>query len=536
MTLDGFLGFLGLVVAIYALLSIVNKYRLRLHGLWLWIPSLATVAGVIYLLLFDLIGVPCNANWCAPFLLATENGLTANKLAFVVVLVWLAYIAGLSRLRYVRTRQLPLLSSLVDRLVSEKRFPELVDFLEPHTSLISRCASRQLPLQRLSDRLRWHGNPFFALSPPEADEPTKWEWAKQTVSDRCIRALKPLLAWLPEKSKREEAALGILRVLHTNERLVEFIALERPMFALQLMDARTYDYDFSDRAFDLMMAHPESQLRRETLLNQNVGLCFHEIDPKNPLIHALFADAEVANRLQVWRPVGNYPLRLLERNIGNYRQTISAKKPWEDQLLHQDPTYVMISFFDIMVRSAMRDEIKWHMWLFYFDIVVKQLLKSMDRAHPDYDRDAEFPNLGYYLIYEVFDAYGDWLRVVECCPENSPAVTIESTAPDHENGSIFKSTILSIGNSLKHLLESETDDGVITYLMGMLMRDYRDLAHRKNGGARAQEALRNSILAGGYYGLKPIYLARLGDCYAEIDPLLQFETEDFGDALKAALR
>jgi hypothetical protein len=341
--------------------------------------------------------------------------------------------------------------------------------------------------------------------------------------------LKPIEPILPKVSRQQEAALQILQVLQTNEYLIEFVALDRSMFALKLMGLGGHDYDFGDRAFELMMAQPQSQLRRETLLNQNAGMCFYEIDPKNPLIHALFADARVAERLEVYRPVGNYVLQLLERSA-EYRQTVSATKPRDDSVVHRDATYSMVRFFDIMVRSAMRDGIEWHMWLFYCDLVVQQLLKSMDLGHPDYDDTEEFPNFGYYLIYEIFDAYGDWLRAIECCPEDSPAVRIMSTAADHENGSILKSSILSIGNSLKHILESNTGDDFVTYVLGMLMRDYRDLGNRPNGGERAQEALRNSILCGGYYD-EPVHLQRLADCYAEIDPLLRFETKSFEEAL-----
>jgi hypothetical protein len=39
MTIDGFLQFLGLVVAVYALLGVVNRYRLRLLGGWLAAPK-----------------------------------------------------------------------------------------------------------------------------------------------------------------------------------------------------------------------------------------------------------------------------------------------------------------------------------------------------------------------------------------------------------------------------------------------------------------------------------------------------------------
>lgn len=532
MTIDGFLQFLGLVVAVYALFSVVIRYRLRLHGWLLWFPTTAVLVAVVYLLLFDLLGVGCNSNWCASLRLSEGEGFTPSKLAFIIILLWLAYISALFTRTSTSKRQLPLLASLVDRLVAERRFPELIDFVEPHIKLMSRCASRQFPLQKFCDRARWHGNPYL-FNRPRMSDLTAWERTKLSAEGFFLRISKPLVRRLPEKTKAEEAALRILRVLYANERVVEFLALERPQVALKLMDTRAHDYDFSDRAFEIMMAHPESDLRRETLLNQNVGRCFYEIDPSNPLIHALFADSEVANRLQVWRPVGNYPLRLLERNEHGYRETISAAKPQDDQLLIRDPAYVMTRFFDIMVRSAMRDGIEWHMWLFYFDLLVDKILKSMNRSHPDYDPTAEFPNLGYFIIYEVFDLYGQWLSAIECCREDSPAVQIERTSPQNENGSIAKSTMISMGNSLKHLIESDADDRLVAYIIEVVMRDYRNLKRLPNG-ARLQETLRNSLIARGAFGKEPHYGRRLRECYDQIDHAIRFDTQDFETALVAA--
>lgn len=534
MTIDGFLQFLGLVVAVYALLGVVSRYRLRLLGAWLWVPSIFALAASIYLLLFDLIGVPCKSRWCSALEFLPGGALTPATTAFIIVLTWLVYVALLPRWKSIGTRQLPLLAALIDRLVAERRFPELIDFIEPHLNVISRSARRKFPLQRLRDAIRWQGNEFAEFARPPRPEPTRFQRWKNIAVERGLIVLKPLEARLPKTSPAQEAALQILRVLQTNEPLVEFVSLERAMFALKLMSLGRHDYDFGDRAFELMMSHPQSQLRRETLLNQNVGQCFYEIDAKNPLIHALLADAKVAEKLEVYRPVGNYVVNRLERSP-DYRQAISAAKPREDSSIHRDATYCMIRFFDIMVRSAMRDGIEWHMWLFYLDILVGKLIKSMDFGHPDYDGTSEFPNFGHYLIYEVFDTYCDWLRAIECCAPESPVIEVKSTAPGHENGSILKSAILSIGNSLKHLLESATKDTFVTYILEMLMRQYRGLEYRENGGKKAQEALCRSMLNGGYYGLEPACLARLADCYSEIDPLLRFETKGFEAALLAAL-
>lgn len=534
MTIDGFLQFLGLAVAVYALFSIVLRYRFRLQGWFLWLPTAATLISIVYLLLFDLVSLPCESAWCSGLQLSAQHGLTPNKLAFLIVLAWLFYVALLLQRKSVGRRQLSILAQLVDRLVAEKRYPELVEFIEPQIEVISRCASRRYPLQRLRDIARWHGSIFAPGKPPATGKRTRWRELSAKVTPWFYSQLKPILAQLPESRRSEEAALRILRVLHTNERLVEFLALERPLFALRLMSTHTQDFGFSDRAFDLMMAHPESQLRRETILNGNLDRCFFLIDPKNPMIYALFRKASVAENLEVWRPVGNYPLRLLDRNIDNYRQTISARKPWEDQILHQDPTYTMISFFDIMVRSAMRDGLSSHMWLPYYDILVDKLLRNMDRTHPDYDPNAEFPNFGYYLIYEIFHAYGEWLKAIECCPENSPAIQLKDTSSRENQPGVVKWTMISMSRSLRHLIKNDdTHDNFISYVIEMIMNDYNGLALRSNG-ARYQEALRNHLLRKDEFRPDNGYGARLRDCYDQIDHPLKFDTREFEEALKAA--
>ncbi len=543
MSIDGFLQFLGLVVAVYALLNVVIRYRLRLLGWRLWLPTLVAISSSIYLLLFDVIGLSCSVYWCAPFVVVKESPVTPNILAFLIVLTWLVYVVLLSQRTSISARNLPLLAALVDRLVSEKRFPEVVDVVEPHASMIAKVAGRELYFRQFRDRIRMHGNPFLRLNLPfveseDDDNQNFWIGTRDKLLAYCMNIAKYIESKIPETSNKEYSAQRILRVFHAHEPIVEYISLERPLFALNLMNTKSYDFEFSDRVFEHMMAHQQSPLRRETILNQNVEQCFYEIDPKNAFISALFSDTKVAEKLEVYRPVGNYPLGLLDRNEGNYRQTISSAKPSDDRFIERDPTYCMIRFFDIMIRSAMRDGIEWHMWLLYYDTVVRKLIASIDFDHPDFDRNAEFPNFAFYLIYEIFSAYGSWFQAIKCCPADSPVVQIEKTAPVHANGSILKTTMLSVGNSLAYLLKSEeTPDEFITYILEMIMRDYRDLAVRKNGGPKAQLALSNAILSGGIGGrLQDIHLARLDDCYREMDHVIQYETQDFKVALQASMK
>jgi hypothetical protein len=298
MTIDGFLGCLGLIVAIYALAPPVSRFRLKLQGFWLWGPSLVVFATIIYLLLLDLVGVPCSSDWCKRLILAAPDGRDPKQLAFIIVVGWLAYVALLSKRSAVGARQLPVLNDLVSRLELEKRYGELVDFVHPHLGLIARTSKRALFSQMLIDRVRRHGeaNVWLAhLRPPPPEPVGVRNKVVHLFKSAALNTLKPFVGLFPVTDRREVAASRILRALYTNEKIVEYLALDRPLVAIALMRERPfYDHDFPDRAFGLMMQDKGSALCKETLLNGNTQQCFYEIDPNNQIISALFFDCKVA--------------------------------------------------------------------------------------------------------------------------------------------------------------------------------------------------------------------------------------------------
>jgi hypothetical protein len=306
MSIDGFLTCLTLIVALYALASPIARYRLQLLGWRLWLPSLMALMGVIYLELFDVTGLPCSSTWCQPLVLDPPRTLDPKQIAFLAVLLWLTYVAGIARRPVVGASKLPVVGKLVDRLEVERRYGELIAVIQPHMITIMKAASRELWPQKLIDSVRSHGNknPWLELIKPAAEEPTgTWKSIKQKARSGALYALKPVAKLFPELDVRESAARGILRVIYTNEKLVEYLSKERPLVALDIMlNGQGYDYDFSDRAFHYMISDRGGELPREILLNQSAGRCFYEIDPHNKIVHALFSDTAVAERLEVYRP------------------------------------------------------------------------------------------------------------------------------------------------------------------------------------------------------------------------------------------
>src|SRR5512147_2424952 len=129
MTLDGFLAFVTLAVAIYALISPVAKLR-ALIALPLQIPlALMAFLLVLYLEFFRALQQPCLPALgaaCRWLVFPSDESFTPSQAAFVVVLIWMALALVVHILARPGTRSLTAMAALIDTVVYEQRCAELV--------------------------------------------------------------------------------------------------------------------------------------------------------------------------------------------------------------------------------------------------------------------------------------------------------------------------------------------------------------------------------------------------------------------------
>ncbi|MBV8891618.1 hypothetical protein [Bradyrhizobium sp.] len=156
MTLDGFLTFLTLIIAAYAIIPAVARLRLRLH---MTAPLIISVIGfclVVYFEFFSLLAQPCpNAigTACRFLAITSEGPISPGQAAFIVVIVWLILAwFGFSRTK-LSAHALPNLSRLASELAYEGRYAELTKLIEPHVGLLDRAATRKLRFTALRERL-----------------------------------------------------------------------------------------------------------------------------------------------------------------------------------------------------------------------------------------------------------------------------------------------------------------------------------------------------------------------------------------------
>jgi hypothetical protein len=260
-TLDGFLTFLTLIIAAYAIIPSVARLRLRLRIVAPLIISAVGFGLVVYFEFFSLLALPCPemiGRACRYLAISNESRINAGQAAFVVVICWLvlAWLA-LSGMK-LSARALPTLSNLVSELAYEGRYAELTKLLEPHIDLLDRGATRRLTIPALRERLL-ELNPAnlpihkrveqMEAGVPDFSEQPIWYRATALTAARLARLV-------PDGRRAEEAANEVFRLLLQTPELISFITLSRPYFGIQLLSCSVHGvHEFCDDYLRVMISN-----------------------------------------------------------------------------------------------------------------------------------------------------------------------------------------------------------------------------------------------------------------------------------------
>jgi hypothetical protein len=301
MTLDGFLTFLTLIIAVYAILPNVARLRLRLRVVF---PVMVSVIGfglVIYFEYFSLLAVPCSGAFgdlCRFLIITPESPVSPGQVAFAVVIVWLTIAIAAFTRRRLSPRALPVLSELVSELMYEARYAELVTLIEPHMDLLTRASECTLMVQRLRRRLlNLNPNTRPLHSRVEQIEKGETPFAERSAIHRILALTASTLAYLlPTESRAEHAADEVFRVLAQSVDFTRFVALSRPRFGVQLLACPAFSTtDFCANYLTALISNAQSSLYTEIVSNQNISFETGYYFPEhNRLLHFLFFDAKKA--------------------------------------------------------------------------------------------------------------------------------------------------------------------------------------------------------------------------------------------------
>src|SRR5262249_40194617 len=145
--------------------------------------------------------------------------------------------------------------------------------------------------------------------------------------------------------------------------------------------------DFVDIYLRALLADTTSILFTEVANNQNIGAERYSIPSSNKLLTFFLADPKVGKQFYVYKSMGDSALSDLDQ-VGREPSGDPYNKTMEDFWevgAWRSPLFVAIRFFDIMVREALFQDFDWHMWLYYFPLMMKKMVRNYRLIDPFVD-------------------------------------------------------------------------------------------------------------------------------------------------------
>lgn len=543
MTLDGFLTFLTLAVAIYALVPPVTRLRAKLGFPVQFVIATSALLLVLYFEFFGLVGQPCPSGLgavCRILELPPGRSQAPQQLAFLVVLLWMLVAWTVHRISKPGPRTLPSMNKLVNDLVYERQFAEALKLVEPSLSLVECAAKRRLRLQRWHDyveAIRAKRHRFYTLISGSVYDAERIEAAWGWMPARLRRVIGGLSALIPAQRRAEDAAKDIVRVLFNSQELRVYISKIRPYFALALLRVDLFGrHDFSDAYFTALISDQHSVLYEELIQNQNSSSRDGYYIPKsNRLLHFLFDDPDVAKQLDVYRPIAEHLLKLTRQDEHPEFVSLLNKgaQDFHDEQW-KNPMFVGMFFFDVMVSAAAHKGVEWHMWLYYFPHFVERLVDTYDTSDPSVKDDDEFPTRGARLIYEAIDLLGRWVALISYLPEGAHHRRIQPVdVAQGDNGNIPVSAARALGSCMATIASSSSiSHDFAEYIHYSILRRIEGLGQEGDPGA-LRSYLIQSVVKGGQRTVDHTYGQKLARFWREADHVLCSTLGDYEAALKA---
>lgn len=481
MAIAGFLAFLSLLIAAYSILRKHERLfiRLRLSLLDKIVIPIFIIVIFLTIILSDHVKnydkeiIFSNFKFKLSFIISTS--------AYLFLLLISIYVLMKINFNRLSRNKVSLFYKLTKELLNKKEYPALIEILDDEYKR----------LIKYSTKLSWHNyikhkllsffslKREFKLSPEEEQRLTKTlekmgeklKTKKKELSRKekikkyfsnipsnlkhyIGKFLRFLISEVRDKSK--ERSKYLLHTLFTNYDFVSEIIKIKPELGLKIFEKKFYNsHEYVDIFFYELMKNNKSILYYEIKNNQNVrDYHRYRIQEDNLFLSYLFEDCKVAQRLEVYRGVGDYVIDYLldlnkqEFDSYNYRYENFKNGKWES------PIFVGIRFFDIMISEVIYQGIEWHMWLFYFRYFTENILNNFKHIPEVWDESHEWNTRYAYLLYEIVYVLCDWVDNIRYERFNY-AVELHKDNYENENDNVIKSSIICLIDILDMIARAE---------------------------------------------------------------------------------
>ena len=499
--LDSLITVASLLIAAYAVIPRARQLEISLRfGKLGWAVLALSLTSILYLQFYQTFG----ALGLTPGLGFSRWSITPSSASFLILLLTSVLLYVHICTRRLSASNIIKFREYVLELSREKKYSELLSLVEGNLIQLERLYNDDYAVARLRAYLQRQsrGYPDIQLAVRER--------RKCLIRDLVVQArgclFKLLAKLLPNRQRGKDAARETLHELLINKNTVKAISRIRPYFALRVLPLGFYENnEFANTYLRFLVEDTGSVLYHEVRNNQNLLYQSGYALPKtNQLLNFLFEDCTIAKRYAVYKPIGESVLAHLDDAYRSCSTDIYNEPmgdffeigQWNSQLL------VGIRFFDVMVTSALYQNVQWHMWLYYFSYFAQRIIRNLNPNERLISDHAEWPTKYHYVLYEMVRCLCDWIGAVDHLPPEQDNIKMQSPLANHENANIPKSSVLVLGQVVKQILAADTvSDYFKQYIMDIVFRQYFNLRATVKTRPYA-DAFINSIMKGGFSGVQ----------------------------------
>jgi len=534
MTLDTLIAIFALFAAAYAIIPRSMRLTLGLRvGVFHWVVIAMCLVLVHILLFYSILQEKCifPSPLCVipkwPF---EDKIFSPGQAAYILLLIGLVILvfgfsfSGLSRSKIFKFQR------LIAELIHSKDYANLFALIDNNLNILCRVEQQNFFLNRIRNRFIYFNKSidFDELAMMASGNfPKLSRYNKIKKSTRKI--ISSIFDWIgkfsPSYDQHAEAAHDVLHQIFTSRPVVREIASTRPYFALKLLDTGIYEIeDFLDIYLRFLIGDKYSILYFELKNNQNVSSSnLYEIPKSNRLLYYFFSDAKKSESLGVWGPIGEVIIERLDELSVNQKNDPYNKSmgSFMDSGQWEDPIFVGIFFFDVMVSTALHQGVAWHMWLYHYQYFTERIVNNYRIDGDSIDEMAEWPTKYSYFIYKIISSLAGWLRATISLPSDQENILIKEGANVHENGNIAKSAAFVLINCIKEIVVSpHITINFCNYIAGIVFEIYFRL--RNNPKTELLATVIRSRMCGPHYpgdDSRIAFCSKLRICFEQHDKI-----------------
>jgi hypothetical protein len=381
-----FLTILGLAMAAWAFIADKErKFILLFFSKWELLAIILSLAFIHFLMAFDWL----KDNWFPGLNVFTiAEGIPASVLAYVVAISLILYPIIKVNFSFFSGSRLKNLISLYQTLIDQNDIDLLANYITKY---------------HLNDI---HGFLKRYSHIPEKDS-IDIILRKKTERDNAYEEIV--------EQKQMKFAASVYWNIVTNEDFIRRAANAYPelfAYVIKGMESKSAsNQDFVKLYLNILFENKNQKLINELkILNgahDSIKARVEHVDL--PIMEGLMVNTKTAADNYVWYPIGKGAMKSLKYDDD---QLLFLQEKYdedlENELWHQK-IYIAIVYFNYMVRETIYRDSEWHMWLFYYQYFVKELINNIPAENDC--ADSEYCSFNHYLVKEIINNIRDWLEL-----------------------------------------------------------------------------------------------------------------------------